>query len=469
MKKRLLAGMMAVLLSAALLAGCGKEDNGSSGQGTQSENGTEESDDSGQMINDGQVSDGQEETDQQDGQNQEELPLLRDAVMENLGCLVGAAVTVADIQNEKSWEIVTTYFNAITIGNELKPDAMVGYSNGRCPGTEEAELNGETIIVPKLDYSRAETILDKVLEWNQANPDQEIKVRGHVLVWHSQTPEWFFHVDYDKNKDYVDKETMNKRLEWYIRTMLTHFTGEDSKYKGMFYGWDVVNEAISDGTGTYRSDQENPNEPLSQDTHGSNSSWWHVYQSNEFIINAFLYANKYAPADLELYYNDYNECTFKKQQGILELLRTIKDREGEPGEGTRIDAMGMQGHYNMTSPSWTEFDSAIMRYAAVVGNVQVTEFDMKSSDGYDGSDEAKAEEYEEQANRYRMLYWVMKKNNNEKGANVTGITFWGTADHLSWLQSRSDVGGGNTEVLPECPLLFDENYEPKPAYYQFLE
>lgn len=476
MRKRFFAGMAAVFLLAFSLAGCG----GGAGTGNPQDSvaeggGQSQSGEEGQ----GSREEGEglpEESAQGDGPREEasqqgevEVPLLKDAVMENLGCRVGAAVTLGELRDEKVWEIITTYFNALTIGNELKPDAMFGYSNGRCPGTEEAELNGETILVPKLDYSRAEAILDKVLEWNQENPDSQIKMRGHVLVWHSQTPEWFFHVDYDKDKDYVDSGTMNKRLEWYIRTMLTHFTGEDSKYKGMFYGWDVVNEAVSDGTGTYRSDQENPGEPLSNDTHGSNSSWWHVYQSNEFILNAFLYANKYAPADLELYYNDYNECVYQKQIGILELLKAVKELEGAPGEGTRIDGMGMQGHYSASSPTVVDVMSAVERYAAVVGNVQITEFDLKASDGYDGSEEAKAAEYEKQAERYGSIYWALRKSNEKDGVNVTGITFWGTVDHYSWLQSRSGVGGGNTEDLPECPLLFDENYEPKPAYYRFLE
>ncbi len=482
MKKRLLSGITALLLAVTLFSGCGESPAGNQPEETDGKETTETADQSGEGSpeKDGQEAGGEtEENASASGENEtaeaetdqdpEEVPILKDAVMENLGCRVGAALTLGEIQDEKVWNIVTTYFNAFTIGNELKPDAMFGYSNGRCPGTEEAELNGETLTVPKMDYSRAEAILDKVLEWNQANPENELKVRGHVLVWHSQTPEWFFHVDYDKNKDYVDKDTMNKRLEWYIRTMLTHFTGEDSKYKGLFYGWDVVNEAISDGTGTYRSDHENPDEPLSNDTHGSNSSWWHVYESNEFIINAFIYANKYAPADLELYYNDYNECNFNKQQGIIELLQAVKDREGEPGEGTRIDAMGMQGHYNMSSPSWTDVGTAVERYAKVVGNVQITEFDMKASDGYDGSDEAKEEEFKKQADRYGLIYYALKNANKKEGVNVTGITFWGTVDHYSWLQSRSDVGGGNTEELPECPLLFDENYEPKPAYYKFTE
>ena len=401
-------------------------------------------------------------------EEESEVPVLKDAVQKAMGCRIGAEATQFEMRDKKVWDIITTHFNALTFGNELKPDALFGYSNGKCPGTQEDELNGETILVPKMDFSRAESMLDQVMGWNQNHPEEKIMVRGHVLVWHSQTPEWFFHVDYDKSKDYVDKDTMNKRLEWYIRTVLTHFTGEDSRYKGMFYGWDVVNEAVSDNTGTYRSDRENPDEPLSQDTHGSNSSWWKVYQSNEYILNAFLYANKYAPADLELYYNDYNECSFHKQRGILALLEAVRALEGAPGEGTRIDAMGMQGHYNMSSPSWNDFETSIERYAKVVGNVQITEFDMRASEGYDGSEASKEEEYEKQAERYRMLYWAMQQANAKEGVNVTGITFWGTVDHYSWLQSRSNIGGGNTTGLTQCPLLFDDAYRPKPAFYQFI-
>lgn len=399
---------------------------------------------------------------------EETVPILRDAVAEKLeGGFVGCAVTGSEIDDEKVWEIITTHFEAVTLGNELKPDALVGYSVTNCPGTTTAELNGEELIVPKLDYSRAEKILDKIYEWNQENPDRQLKVRGHVLVWHSQTPEWFFHEDYDKNKPYVDTQTMNKRLEWYIREVLTHFTGEDSKYKGMFYGWDVVNEAISDATGELRTDNENPNESLSDDRHGSNSSWWHIYQSSEFIINAFKYANKYAPAELELYYNDYNECVLKKKLGIIDLLQEIKDNEGEPGVGTRISAMGMQGHYGMDSPTSTDITSSATQYANVVGKVQLTEIDVSASDGYDGSEEMKEDEYEKLRKRYSQIYFGINAANARDGVEISGITFWGTVDQYSWLQSRSNVGGGNTTGLPQCPLLFDENYEPKPCFYVF--
>ncbi len=473
MKRKELVRVGAALLAAVVLTGCGstaqnsvepdnsQQSTAQSVMAQENASADAETDKSNEKVSDAQAT-GQEEI--------VEIPILKDHVNEVMGCIIGAAATRSELQDPKVWEIITTHFNALTFGNELKPDCMFGYSNGKCPGTEEVELNGETILVPKMDFSRSEKMLDKVLKWNQENPDSPIMIRGHVLVWHSQTPEWFFHVDYDKQKDYVDKETMNKRLEWYIKTMLTHYTGEDSKYKDMFYGWDVVNEAISDATGTYRTDAENPNEDLSQDTHGSNSSWWHVYQSNEYILNAFLYANKYAPASLELYYNDYNECEPKKMKGICELLTAVKELEGEPGVGTRISAMGLQGHYNMSTPTMDRLELAVNTYGEIVGDVQITEFDLKASDGYDGSDEAKEEEFKKEASRYRILYLILKNaNKNDNGIRVTGITFWGTVDHYSWLQSRSNVGGGSKDNLPQCPLLFDENYEPKPAFYVFAQ
>ncbi len=398
-----------------------------------------------------------------------DIPALRDSVEEKMGCRIGCAITGQEPWDIPLWNLVTTHFNAVTLGNELKPDSLFGYSVEKCPGTEEAELNGETITVPILDFKNPEKILNKILKWNEANPEREIEVRGHVLLWHSQTPEWFFHEDYDKSKPYVTKEEMDKRQEWYIREVLTHFTGEDSQFKDLFYGWDVVNEAISDATGTYRTDTENPEEDLQEDRHGSNSSWWHVYQSEEFIVNAFKYANKYAPSDLELYYNDYNECVPKKREGIIKLLEAVKAKEGDPGEGTRIDAMGMQGHYNVSSPSGTDVQASAEAYGEIVGNVQITEWDLSASDGYDGSDKAKEDEYEKQRKQYNLMYYGLQSAQNSGKVKITGLTFWGTVDKYSWLNFRSNVGGGSTKDQKQCPLLFDGNYEPKPCFWVFAD
>lgn len=389
---------------------------------------------------------------------------LRDAVVEDTqdDFIVGCATTVNEIADEGVAAIIRKHYNALTIGNELKPDALFGYSNSKCPGTTTDVLNGEEMVVPVMDFSRAEKILDKVWQWNQEDPEHPIKIRGHVLVWHAQTPEWFFHEDYDASKDYVSKEEMDKRLEWYIKTVLEHFTGEDSKYYGMFYGWDVVNEAVSD-KGGYRRDTENPSESLSASTHSGNSSWWHVYGSEEYIINAFRYANKYAPAEVELYYNDYNEFNSQKRNDILGLLYAVKD-----AEGTRLDGMGMQGHYSVSGPDTASFEAAMQVYATVAGSVQITEWDITASSNYDGTEATKEEEYQRIANRYKNYYKSILSL-RKQGVNVTGLTFWGTIDKYSWLQSRSNVGGGTDGTQKQCPLLFDDNYNVKPAYWAFVD
>lgn len=396
---------------------------------------------------------------------QDDVPSLRDAVTSVLGegTIVGGAITGNDINDKKLIALVRKHHNAITLGNELKPDSLFNYSNGRCPGTTTAELNGETITVPVIDFSRPEKILNQVLKWNEEDPEHPIKVRGHVLVWHAQTPEWFFHEDYDPNKDYVSKEEMDKRLEWYIKTVLEHFTAPDSKYYGLFYGWDVVNEAISDGTCTYRSDKENANEPLSQSTHGSNSSWWHVYQSEEYIINAFRYANKYADPNVELYYNDYNECASGKRIGIFNLLTAVKE-----AEGTRIDGMGMQGHYGIDSPSMNDFENSVRLYTNVVGKVQITEWDINIGTSYKGTEESLEQVTRDVANRYYRFYNKIQLLARE-GIVIDGFTFWGTVDKYSWLQSSSNVGGGSDGKGRQFPLLFDDDYNVKPSFWAFVD
>ena len=386
---------------------------------------------------------------------EQDIPDFKDSITSDLGVgtLAGTAVTASEMKDETLMELVTKHFNAVTLGNELKLDAMLNYQNSKCPedGTETVTFNGQQLLVPVLNHSRADGMLDVILDWNNEHPEDTIKVRGHVLVWHSQAPEWFFKENYDIDADFVSKEVMDQRLEWYIKTMLEYYTGQDSKYKDLFYGWDVVNEAINDGTATYRS--------------ASESSWAAVYgsQSNEYIIKAFRWANKYAPADLELYYNDYNECVPSKCEGIVKLLQAVKD-----AEGTRIDGMGMQAHYNMDSPSIAQFEAAIRAYAAVVGKVQLTELDLKASSAFDGTDATREEEYTKQAYRYKAFYDTVKALNAEEGIEVSGITIWGVVDKYSWLQSSSSVGGGADGTQTQCPLLFDDDYRAKPAFWAFV-
>ena len=401
----------------------------------------------------------------------EDVPNLNEALGEAFGddFITGTALGIGEVDDLGIEMLINKHFNAVTIGNELKPDALFGYSNSQHTALQTITFNGQSLVVPTLNYSKAEEILDKVLEWNEANPDKQIKVRGHVLVWHAQTPEWFFREDYkvgknaDGTENYVSAEVMNQRLEWYIKTVLEHFLGEDSPYKDLFYGWDVVNEAVADGSKGYRTNQISASEQPSDDTHGSNSSWWAVYQSNEYIIKAFQYANKYAPANVELYYNDYNETDSGKVKGIVTLLKDVL-----AADGTRIDAMGMQGHYNLSYPALSDIEKAIRAYAEVVGKIQYTELDLKA--GRDISSERELQnEYKAQAKRYHDIYQLLKKLDAEDGIDVGGITFWGVVDKYSWLQTASNVGGGSDGSLTQCPLLFDSDYKVKPAYWAFVD
>ncbi|WP_026509692.1 endo-1,4-beta-xylanase [Butyrivibrio sp. LC3010] len=366
-----------------------------------------------------------------------EIVDLRDPVTALLGddFIIGTAASYDEFGDELDMQLAYKHFNGVTLGNELKPDAMIK------KGAEitTVELNGEDVPFPVLDYSTPESRLDKFVEWNEKNPDKQIKIRGHVLVWHSQTPEFFFHEDYDESKPLVTPEVMNKRLEIYIRSVAKHFTAEGSKYAGMFYGWDVVNEAVSDGTGTYRNGSEN-------------SSWWRVYNSPEFIQNAFVYANRYMPADIRLFYNDYNETVSSKVGGICELLRAVKATPG-----ARIDGMGMQAHYQIDAaqPSVSQIKDAAKRYAEIVDEVQITELDFKGASSATDS---------RLAQRYKDVYDTIRRLRDE-GVNFTGMTIWGITDKHSWLQTANNNGGGSNGNAKQYPLLFDDYYKAKDCFY----
>lgn len=403
---------------------------------------------------------------------EKDIPEWKTSVTESLGndSIAGTAIMLSEISDDTLMELVEKHFNAVTFGNELKPDALFNYQiDGNSVPTKTITFEGEELQVPvvndagdSLDFSRADAMVDKILEWNNAHPDQKIRIRGHVLVWHSQTQEWFFHENYDITKPYVNKETMNRRLEWFISSVFDHYFGEaaNGKYDGLFYGWDVVNEAVIGNT--YRTDKVSAAESLSEIRHGNNSSWWHVYESNEFIINAFKYANKYAPANVELYYNDFGETDNTKCEGIVKLINDVKS-----AEGTRLDAFGMQAHYNVDGFSAAQFKSVAKKYAAAAGKVQLTELDFKASSTYDGTAATKESEYTKMAYCHKNLYEAIKALKKE-GTNVSGLTVWGVIEPNSWLHSQSDLGGGASGSA-QCPLLFDGNYKAKPAYWAYVD
>lgn len=365
----------------------------------------------------------------------EDEETLRYAFAKGFGGRAGVCVPMAALSDAARMEIVKGQFNSVTMENEMKPDTFLGNK----PNIGEDGF-------PVLSFTVPDMMLKEIKAYNDtAGKDgRKIMVRGHVLVWHSQTPEWFFHEEYNVDKPYVDRETMLARMESYIKQVMEHYEGADSEYQGMIYAWDVVNEAVNDTDGGMRTD----------------SSWFRVFNSSDFVEQAFVYANRYAPAHIKLFYNDYNDTNPKKADGICRLIEQIK-----ANPEARIDGMGMQGHYDMDF-SDVLFKQAAKKYAAVVDEIQITELDLKASRGFDG--ENTEEEYRKQAEVYKSLYDAVKSLKQE-GVPITAIVFWGTDDRHSWLQSANAAGGSADGTRVQCPLLFDKDYEKKPAFWAFVD
>ena len=330
---------------------------------------------------------------------------------------------------------------SITMGNEFKPDFLFAWKR---PGelVDFVAEDGKTYQMP----SNLPVFKDMDMILRMAK-SMGIKVRGHVLVWHSQTPEWFFKEDFSGNKNaaYVDAATMTAREEWYIKSVLTHVKEWEEKNnngKRLIYTWDVVNEAVADGAGAQKWLRED-------------SDWYRVFGDETFILNAFRFANKYAPEDVLLVYNDYNTYTPGKRNAICNLIDEIKAIPD-----ARIDAVGMQSHIKVDYPELrgtNSFEEAIQSFLARGVDVQITELDIANGTKPYSSVILKA--------RYKEVFKICLENRKVDGKNgVTGVTVWGLNDAGTWLNHQKEYLGHT-----QYPLLFNADWTTKPAFYGVLE
>ncbi|MCR5718907.1 MAG: endo-1,4-beta-xylanase [Oscillospiraceae bacterium] len=349
---------------------------------------------------------------------QEAIPSLKDVYKDNFK--IGCAVASSEFSQGATQDFILKHHNAVTIGNELKPEAVLD----QAATLAYMNANGGDQTNPQISLNQAA----KMLQFCEEN---NLDLRGHVLVWHSQTPDWFFEENYDAAGAFVSPEIMDQRLENYIKNLMAALAEQYPKLH--FYAWDVVNEAASD-SGTIRK--------AGAYSQGDGSSGWvSVYGDQSYIPKAFTYARKYAPKDCKLFYNDYNEYAEGKLKYIQsEILQPLVDKK-------LIDGMGLQSHIGMSSPSIAQYEAALRSYAAMGLEVQVTELDVSlKSDS--------AEDLLAEAERYRQCFEMYKRAKAD-GVNLTAVTIWGITDSTSW------IGG--------YPLLFDKNYQAKPAYYAVID
>ena len=393
-------------------------------------------------------------------------PLKSDSILENyedvfghLGTCVnyGSNPSTSQLQDEKTLAFVKKHFNSITMENEMKPDAVLG--NGVNAITkEEAEKLGYIIpdnyketSVPKLNFDR----IDKIL---QTAYDNGLGLRGHTLLWHSQTPAWFFGIDYDADEDAVDEDTMDARIDFYVSTVMDHVMQKEKEIAGetgkIVYAWDVVNEYLHRGRAW-------------------SLNWTSVYGDMKgtpsYVKRAFERAyemlEKYDATDkVTLFYNDYD--TYFEVEDLLALVNFINE-----GEKAKIcSGIGMQSHVDIKRPTIEEYGAALEKFMAAGYEVQITELDFTINFDTDGTDkkdpsydyENEGETIEEQAAFVKdfMEMVIAKQKNRDKTVSpkgITGLTIWGLYDSISW-RGKSQ------------PLLFGTSIDDsKPAFQAFLE
>ena len=327
--------------------------------------------------------------------------------------LVGLAVPDLVLNTPAYSDLFLQQFNSMTMENEMKPSYILDEAaskNNLSKYKEHVALNFNSYKTG-MEYAK----------------QHGIAVRGHTLVWHSQTPEWFFYENYDTQGQLADRELMLKRMENYIKDVIQW---TETNYPGVIYAWDVVNEAVADYFGQGAA-------PMRQE-----DSLWYQVIGEDFAEKAFAYARKYTKLyakdrDIKLFYNDYNEYFPAKRDGIVALLKPIK-------EAGNIDGVGMQSHFDTKRP--LEGDSgymtAVRKFRDELGlELHVTELDIGIAEG---------DTRESQGQYYQEFMEALLKEKRD-GANITSVTFWGLTDGLSWRAEE------------QC-LLFDDDLSRKPAF-----
>ena len=367
--------------------------------------------------------------------NWKDAPALKDEYKKYFDYF-GFAVPENQLTNDSIMKGISWQASCFTCENECKPDFIFNWAKPTAVTEFRAE-DGNAYKVPATlaGFSRLEKILGIAKKYG-------MKMRGHVLVWHGQTPDWFFKEDYDSSKPYVDKATMTARQEWYIKSVLEfvrHWEEENNNNQRIIITWDVVNEACTDGAWT--------DDPLR-----TASPWYAIYGDDTFIVNAFRYANKYAPKDVLLAYNDYSSYAPNKTKAICRVVQDI-----QAARDARIDVVGMQSHVSMTYPTVADYEKAVHEFLSLGVDVQVTEMEIAFG-GQLTSQEILAQ-------RYADYFEMFLRNRKQSGKNgISGITLWGTRDEVSWIRNNKDAM--NKE---QRPLLFEKDYECKPAFWSVLQ
>ena len=335
-------------------------------------------------------------------------PALRDASAPFFR--IGAAVSSRMVSGKELRDLICRHFSSLTADNQMKPMFLLD---------RESTLAKGDPVRASLRFDAADALLSFAR-------DAGIAMRFHTLVWHNQTPIWFFKdgwVD-DRDAPFAPREIMLARMENYILDVMRHV---NETFPGLVYTWDVVNEAIEP-------DHHAP---------GLFRTWspWYAALGEDFLPAAFRAARRGQAPGQTLCYNDYNAFQPVKRDAIIVQLKQLLKED-------LVDTMGMQGHYVLADMDVPACEKAARAYAALGLNLQVTELDIHCTRS-DGQGQ------QELADAYGAYFDMLVRLCRE-GIPIEAVTFWGVTDADSWLS------GFRRER--SYPLLFADDMQPKPAF-----
>ena len=340
-------------------------------------------------------------------QAEQNIPNLADSYRNSFA--IGTAVSRDEVNfSSQSAQLLMKHFTVLTAGNEMKMD-IVQPSEGR------------------FDWAGAEEII------NFAEMTG-MRVRWHPILFHKQNPAWIFQDKANPAKA-ASKDVLNQRLKTYVQTIVR-------RYKGRIESYDVVNEPLSDTAGLRT---------------GAEGSKWHEILGPEYIDNAFRWAREADPR-AQLVINEYNlESDPRKRQEMFNLVKGMKER------GVPVDAIGLQMHINVKTPTAAQIKETIEFFAPLKIKVMITEMDMSI---YTSDTEAKKAATPalllEQAQRYKDIFAVFKEQAT-KGNLADMVIIWGTSDNMSWKNDFPVPG------RTDAPLLFDGRLQSKPAFWGLVD
>jgi endo-1,4-beta-xylanase len=326
------------------------------------------------------------------------------------GFTIGVGLNDRIAQQPQDWPLLLSQFNCVTPENCLKPDA-----------------------VQRVEGQFRFTQPDAFVDFASSN---HLQVVGHCLVWakDDRTPAWF----YQDGSNAASAELLLARMKTHIETVVR-------RYGGRIAMWDVVNEALDDGTNYLR------------------SSGWSRACGEDFIVKAFEFAHAADPQAL-LIYNDYNNELPEKRSKLIRLVRSLLERKAP------LHAIGLQGHYEIDRVPLTDIEATLVAMRELDIKVVVSELDIDViprgrwwQDGGKYRDElSKLNPYVEgcppeilhrQAEQYGQLFRLFRKYSDV----IERVSFWNLHDGQSWL---NDFPWKRVNH----PLLFDRAGRPKPAF-----